>query len=213
MAVPAGWLVWRLASMTATAKFVRIKLGWRIVVAVASIVLAALAGLLCYALSGVPKCASLGASNYQPAGCVDRLVGQLRLSSDACQVQYCQCDQTGLACAASKTTLCTEMGVCTNCMSNSQVDIVAQQALLNDFSTRQLYFALGCAALVASIAVALGTYFARRASAKNSANVALVVMLPGLVALVAFAVLVWQAMTTKTVKTSISATRQQKNVC
>ena len=214
VAVPAGWLVWCLASMTTTGKFVRIKLGWRIVVAVASIVLAALAGLLCYALAGVPKCASLGASNYQPAGCVDRLVGQLRLSSDACQVQYCQCDQAGLACAAGKTTaLCTEMGVCTNCKSNSQADVVAQKALQGDFSTRQLYFALGCAALVASIAVALGAYFVRRANTSSSANVALVVMLPGMVALVAFAVLVWQAMTTEIVETSISAARQQKNVC
>lgn len=101
------------------------------------------------------------------------------------------------------------MGVCTNCEKNSQVDLVTQRVLLGDFSTRQLYLALGCAALLASVLLGVGTALRPR----SAWHVGLVVMVPGLVCLVAFAVLVWQAMTTQTVQTSISAARQQRNTC
>jgi len=241
MAVPAGWLAWLVTFNTfdkpntptgtpttpntpttptgRTGKFVRVRLGWRVVLAVIGILLAVLAGLLCYALSGVPKCERIDAKDYQPAGCVDRLIGRVRLSSDACQTQFCQCDQAGLPCqtASGKPTgptgkLCTAMGVCTNCEKNSQVDLVAQRVLLGDFSTRQLYLALGCAALLASVLLGVGTALVRK-RLPSAWHVGLVVMLPGLVCLVAFAVLVWQAMTTQTVQTSISAARQQRNTC
>jgi hypothetical protein len=241
MAVPAGWLAWGVTFNTfdkpntpttptgtpntpttptgRTGKFVRVRLGWRVVLAVIGILLAVLAGLLCYALSGVPKCERIDAKDYQPAGCVDRLIGRVRLSSDACQTQFCQCDQAGLPCqtASGKPTgptgkLCTAMGVCTNCEKNSQVDLVAQRVLLGDFSTRQLYLALGCAALLASVLLGVGTALVRK-RLPSAWHVGLVVMLPGLVCLVAFAVLVWQAMTTQTVQTSISAARQQRNTC
>lgn len=216
MAVPAGWLAWCLASAGTASTFGRLAPGWRAAVAAASLLLAVLAGLLCYALSGVPKCETISAKNYQPAGCVDRLLGRLHLSSDACQTQFCQCDQAGLPCQAGPAgkpsgQLCTEMGVCTNCFKNSQVDLVAQQALLGDFSTRQLYFALACAALLASVLLAVGAAVVRKRL--STWHVGLVVMLPGLVCLVAFAVLVWQAKTVTTAQTSVSAARQQRNTC
>lgn len=131
------------------------------------LVVALVASLLVYALSGQHLCPKVDTQESASAGCFDRLTNKVELSDNMCgQTRFCQCDNTSLPCFQDKSVKnvasCTTEGVCTFCPNSTSFAMTSALVPLTTIPTDNIYLGVAAWCFAASILGTLWLSFASR---------------------------------------------------
>ena len=131
------------------------------------LVVALVASLLVYALSGQHLCPKVDTQESASAGCFDRLTNKVELSDNMCgQTRFCQCDNTSLPCFQDKSVKnvasCTTEGVCTFCPNSTSFAMTSALVPLTTIPTDNIYLGVAAWCFAAGILGTLWLSFASR---------------------------------------------------
>ena len=133
------------------------------------LVVAGVASLLVYALSGQRSCAQVDLVESASASCVDRLSNKVVLSDNMCgQVRFCQCDVANQQCfkdaKVKNTATCTSEGVCSFCPNLTSFAVTTSVSNLTTCPTDLAYLSVAAWCFATSM---LGTLWICLASSKR----------------------------------------------
>lgn len=131
------------------------------------LVVAVIASLLVYALSGQRSCTKIELDESASAGCFDRLTNKVVLSDNMCgKPRFCQCEVANQQCFKDKkvknTATCTPEGVCSFCPNLTSFAMTSNVVPLTTIPTDNIYLGVVAWCFAASILGTLWLSFASR---------------------------------------------------